>query len=115
MTDETQIDEQIEGRKRGHSSSASVTSHDPRFSRLLSWFMGALGVGALGVGGWVATSINQLNASVTRLVAQGEAKDYRDQTQDARISRAEDRIEDLRSDVSTLEGKNLRGEARRGR
>jgi ubiquinone biosynthesis protein UbiJ len=100
--------EEVRG-KHGRTSSASISSLDPRVSRGLSIFMGCLGVVAVAVGAWVGTSINQLNVSVGRLAERIEAKESRDVTQDTRISRAEDRIENLNRDVATLEGRNLRG------
>jgi hypothetical protein len=72
--------------------------------------MASLGVVAVGVVGWVAVSINELNVNVARLVTRLDSKEFRDDTQDTRISRAEDRIENLNRNVSTLEGRNLRGE-----
>lgn len=111
MSEESDIDGQIEeSRKRGNrTSSASVSSHDPRVSTGIAWIMGILGTIAVLTGAWVATSINTLNVNVARLVEKLEAKESRDSLQDARISKAEDRVEDLTGDVRTLEGKNLRG------
>lgn len=105
MTDET---------KNGNRSSASVTGLDPRVSRGISIFLASLGVVAVGVVGWVAISINELNINVARLVTRLDSKEFRDDTQDARLSRTEDRVEDLNDAVRTLEGRNLRGESIRG-
>jgi hypothetical protein len=95
--------------KNGRTSSASISSFDPRVSRGISLFMASLGVVAVGVVGWVAISINELNVNVARLVTRLDSKEFRDNTQDTRISRTEDRVEDLNSAVRTLEGRNLRG------
>ncbi len=99
-----------EENKHGRSSSAAITGFDPRVSRGLSVFMASLGVVAVGVVGWVAVSINELNVNVARLVTRLDSKEFRDDAQDMRISRAEDRLEDVTGAVRTLEGKTLRGE-----
>jgi hypothetical protein len=108
MTDHDEQAEEVRG-KHGRRSSASISSLDPRVSRGISIFMGSLGIVAVAVVGWVAMSINELNVNVGKLVTRLDSKEFRDDTQDTRISRAEDRIEDLNRDVSTLEGRNLRG------
>jgi hypothetical protein len=109
MSEESDIDDQLRKPKNGHTSSASIASHDSRVTRGIAIFMGCLGVAAVGVVGWVAISINELNVNVARLVTRLDSKEFRDDTQDTRISRAEDRLETVTGAVRTLEGKNLRG------
>jgi hypothetical protein len=108
MTELDDQSEEVRG-KHGRTSSASISSLDPRVSRGIAWLMGILGTVAVLMGAWVASSINSLSVNVARLAERIEAKESRDVTQDTRISRAEDRIEDLTGDVRTIEGRNLRG------
>ena len=109
----TDIDEQHEelrdGKRRTVSGGGSIEGYDPRVSRGLSIFMGSLGVVAVAVVGWVAVSINELNVNVAKLVVRLDAKESRDDTQDARVSRLQDKVEDLTGDVRTIQGRNLRG------
>ena len=55
------------------SGGASVTVQDPRVSSWNRWIATLMGGIALLVMAWVATSINDLNATMSRLVAQNEA------------------------------------------
>jgi hypothetical protein len=52
---------------------ATVTVQDPRVSNLTRWIATLMGGVALLVMGWVATSINRLNETMSRVVAQNEA------------------------------------------
>jgi hypothetical protein len=52
---------------------ASVTIQDPRVNTWNRWIATLMGGIALLVMAWVATSINDLNATMSRLVAQNEA------------------------------------------
>lgn len=114
---EDQHEEVRNGKGSRRISSAVVTSHDSRVSRGIALALGVLGVLAVAAITWVGTSINNLNVNVARVLERMDAKDKRDDAQDNRISRTEDRLEDLTGDVRTLEGKNLRGhpEPSRGR
>jgi hypothetical protein len=52
---------------------ATVTVQDPRVSNLTRWIATLMGGVALLVMGWVATSINRLNETMSRVVTQNEA------------------------------------------
>lgn len=88
---------------------ATVHLSDPRVTRVSDWLLGLIGTGLVATGIWMAASINELNLTIARMTVQYEvmgkrldAKDTRDDLQDARIG-------ELRGDVSTLEGKTFRG------
>ncbi len=55
------------------SGGASVTIQDPRVNTWNRWVATLMGGIALLVMTWVATSINELNATMSRLIAQNEA------------------------------------------
>lgn len=55
------------------SGGASVTVQDPRVNNITRWLMTLLGGLALAVMVWVATSINRLNETMSRVVTQNEA------------------------------------------
>ena len=103
------LDDQHNEVRGGKGGGASIQMFDPRVSRGLAWLFGLLGTLAVAVLCWVAMSINQLNVNVAKVVTRLDAKEATDNAQDVRITRTEDRIEDLTGDVRTLEGRNLRG------
>ena len=55
------------------SNGVSVTITDPRVNNLTRWIMTLLGGMALAVMIWVASSINRLNETMSRVVTQNEA------------------------------------------
>jgi hypothetical protein len=65
----TDIDEQTEGRKSG----GGRVTQDGRVTGGINWVLGAVGVGLIGVLGWVALSIMQLNQTVAGLAATTSA------------------------------------------
>lgn len=77
-------------------------------------------IAVVGIGAWIANSIGNLNATVTRLVTQNEAIINRLNTNDSLNDRQDTRLLNVEQKVYTLEGKAMRGvpfdqEARRGR
>jgi hypothetical protein len=73
MTDDriAAMEERIE--KLITSGGASVTVQDPRVSSMTRWVATLMGGIALLVMAWVATSINRLNETMSRVVTQNEA------------------------------------------
>ena len=91
MTDIDEQSEEIRGRGLRQSGGGSISSRDPRVSRLIAWGMGIFGFALVGIGSWIATTLMSLRDSVTTIVAQNAAviyrldkNDGRDDTQDAR-------------------------------
>lgn len=73
MTDERLIALEERFEKLLTSGGASVTLQDPRVSSVTRWVATVMGGLALLVMGWVATSINRLNETMSRVVTQNEA------------------------------------------
>jgi hypothetical protein len=115
LSDETQIDEQIEGRRR--LSGAVMTVADARVSKFLGWAWATIGALAVMVGIGVYTKLSELNDTLIGAVA-----DIRYQA--VQTSELKTEVRELRNaqiatqrQVDSLEGKTLRGiqEAGRGR
>lgn len=83
---------------------------DPRFTALMGWCW--VTIGGLAVGGilWVASSISELNKSVTTLVVQNQSMLERANRSDIRDDRQDIDIRDNQRSIAVLEGKSLRGE-----
>lgn len=54
-----------------------ITYSDPRISRVRDALLGLIGVAALGVLGWMASSVDKLNRNMERQTAQWEYTDRR--------------------------------------
>ena len=102
-------DEAGHGKGSHSSGGGTIQMFDPRVSRGIAIFMGILGTLAVAVLCWVALSITELNVNVARVVARLDSKESVDDSQNSRLTRVEDRVEDITGDVRTLEGRNLRG------
>lgn len=50
----------------------SVTIQDPRVSQVQAWVWAAIGAGVIAVGGWLVTSINDLNQTMARVAVTNE-------------------------------------------
>jgi hypothetical protein len=80
------------------------TARDPRMSKLLAWFYGALGM-AFVTGSWIAANnLYQLNVTVARGIDS-------DAQRDTRINDHELRLRQVERDLNTVEGKVFRGVA----
>lgn len=53
--------------KRMAQHGGQIIVQDPRMSGLINWFIGVVGVVALGVMGWGISSLNELNASLREI------------------------------------------------
>ena len=98
MTDENGIDEQL-GRRGG---GARVDIRDGRVSKALAWVWTTLGAGIIGATLLAANNLYQLNVTVARGVDS-------DASRDRRLDDHEGRLRQMERDVSTIEGKVLRG------
>jgi hypothetical protein len=83
-------------------SGASIQIRDGRFSKLLNWFWGFIGLAAVSGSFTAASNLYQLNLTVARVadsnaVAAQQLKDH------------EDRLRQVERDVSVIEGKVFRG------
>lgn len=117
--EEMRIDRQRAAMIRAAESDtgASVTQSygDKRVTSLINWVWASLGAMALLVGIGVYNKLSELNNTVIRAVASIE--NQRDQIQDLKTEQKEIRrdMEALRSQLSSLEGKTLRGIQELGR
>ncbi len=82
---------------------------DTRVTTAIAWCGGIFATAMVLIGSWIATSITSLNTNVTRLVVLTEGLTSRQDKSDTRDDRQDDKIIDLQRDVSTINGKNLRG------
>lgn len=53
--------------KRMSQHGGQIIVQDPRMSGLINWFVGAVGIVALGVMAWGVNSLNELNASLREI------------------------------------------------
>lgn len=91
-------------RARSHRGSTRNVANDPRMSKLLAWFYGALGM-ALVTGSWIAANnLYQLNLTVDRGLRS-------DSQHEARLNDHETRLREVERDVITIEGRTFRGVA----
>lgn len=103
MTDESEIDEQIEdGKPRRESGGASIYMRDGRVSRALGWFWGIVGTGLVGSVLLAANNLYELNLTVARGVANDALAESRYQDQEGRIRQ-------LERDVNSIQGRIFRG------
>jgi hypothetical protein len=72
MTEMDDQNEDVRSGKARRSGGGSVTQ-DGRLTGGIHWALGAIGVGLIGVLGWVALSIMQLNQTVAGLAATTSA------------------------------------------
>lgn len=94
--------ERVFGKRGNHTGGGSVSNTDPRFSRLLAWFFGALGIGSITVIGLAANNLYQLNLTVARGIDA-------DAAQDKVLEDHEDRLRQVEREAATWSGRNLRG------
>ncbi len=96
--EELRIDRQL----RGSGASIQQSGHDPRFSKLLVWFWGFLGIAAVTGAFAVASNLYELNMTVAKLADNNIITTAKLQDHEARIRQVE-------RDVSSIEGKVFRG------
>lgn len=84
-------------------SAASINiSRDPRFSALLNWVWGIMGLAVIAIAGWIGVSINNLNTNMALVLDRMEQKKDLDAQQSAELLQ-------LRRDLTALEGRTFRG------
>lgn len=100
--EELRIDKQRAAMMREANGGASVTFKDGRVSKALGWFWGIVGTAIAGSVLLAANNLYQLNLTVARGL---DADVGRDRT----LADHETRLRQVERDVSTWQGKNLRG------
>jgi hypothetical protein len=94
--EELRIDKQL---ARGASI---IQSNDPRFSKLLVWFWGFLGVAAVTGAFAVASNLYDLNMTVAKLADNNLVTT-------AKLQDHEERIRQVERNLSSIEGRVFRG------
>jgi hypothetical protein len=99
----------------GRSGGAQQTVNDPRLTKILGWLAAGLLATTIGVGSWVATSINGLTTAVAETTVTIRHMATTQATADARNELRNDqqdsRINQLDRDVAEVHGKIFRGVA----
>ena len=90
-------------------NSQRVNGGDPRVSGLIKWLWTALGTAFVGGVYWVGTSINDLNTSVVRIIAQNDSMLAQINRNDTRDDRQDEAIVEIRGDVREIQGRTFRG------
>ena len=93
--------EDVRSGKGREDGGARIELRDSRVSAGLQVFWGCLGVVLVGMAAWTATSINELNLNMARVLTRLDQKDERDLRQD-------DDLRGLNHDVAELQGKTFR-------
>jgi hypothetical protein len=101
--------EELRSGKGRRSGGGRIEMRDSRFSMFLGLLWTALGAIALGLLAWAASSISELNINVSSMKVEISGLNRRLDVKDARDDRQDDQISEVKRDVYTLEGKNLRG------
>ena len=110
MTELDDQHEEMRGRRGWRKSGgASVQIRDSRVTQVLSWFWAALGTAFVGGIYWGASSINTLNESVVKILAQNEAVFRRLDRVESVDDRQDMELGEQARDIGELRGKNLRG------
>ena len=118
MSDLDDQQDEVRSGKGRQSGGAYIRMADPRVSKVLSWFWTALGTAFVAGVYWVGSSINTLNSSVVRILAQNEAVLARLDRNDSYDDRQEEHINSMDKRLVVVEsvtGVQLRGGPRRGR
>lgn len=119
MSDLDEQAQEVRGKGGDRYSGASVSMRDSRMSAVVSIGLAITPLAVVGIGAWVATSINELNNTVTRLVVQYESiqrrqdeTDKRDDRQEAHMQTTDDRVTQTERDIASMGGPNYRGPRR---
>jgi cytochrome c-type biogenesis protein CcmH/NrfF len=73
---------------------ARITMQDPRVSATTNWLLAAIGVTFITVGGWLISSVNELNKGLATVIQQNA---YAQRVNDAQDNRLDSYDERLRS------------------
>lgn len=71
---------------------ARITMSDPRVSATTNWLLASIGVIGITVGGWLITSVNELNEGLARVIQQNEYSQRVDDAQDNRLDNYDERL-----------------------
>lgn len=74
------------------NTGARITMADPRVTSWQNWIFAAIGATLLLLGGWVGTSINDLNKNMVKVIEQNTYAERTNSAQDARLSIYDDRL-----------------------
>jgi hypothetical protein len=71
---------------------ARITMQDPRVSATTNWLLASIGLTGLAVGGWLITSVNELNKGLVRVIQQNEYAERVNAAQDNRLDNYDQRL-----------------------
>ena len=71
---------------------ARITMADPRVTSAQTWLLVAVGTAFIGCGGWLIKSVNDLNATMGKVVTQNEYTTQALRNMDSRIDRQDERL-----------------------
>lgn len=74
------------------NTGARITMTDPRVTSVQTWILIAVGSAFITCGGWLIKSVNDLNATLAKVVVQNEYTSQALRNIDARLDRQEDRL-----------------------
>lgn len=90
-------------------SGANIEIRDPRVTSFIAWGGGLLGLAIVGIGTWVASSINQLTLTVARGTEKLEFVVRQQSTTELRVDQHDNRLNAVERSVAVMEGRTYRG------
>lgn len=91
------------------SDGARVEIRDPRVTSFVAWGGGLLGLAVIGIGTWVASSINELTVTVAKASEKMEFIVRQQTATDVRVDAHDSRLNAVERSVAVMEGRNYRG------
>jgi hypothetical protein len=71
---------------------ARITMSDPRVSATTNWLLATIGLLGIAVGGWLITSVNELNKGLAIVIQQNAYGQRVDDAQDNRLDNYDQRL-----------------------
>lgn len=71
---------------------ARITMQDPRVSATTNWLLAAIGLIVITVGGWLITTVNELNKGLAIVIQQNEYSERVNDAQDNRLDSYDERL-----------------------
>ncbi len=88
--------------QRHKQGGAVLEFHDGRVSSIVAWFFGVLGIAFVSLVGLTAKNLYDLNVTVARSIDADLARDIR-------LNDHEERLRQVERNMSTIEGRVMRG------
>lgn len=87
------------------NTGAKLTMTDPRVSAIHNWLLASIGGVVILVGIWMVSSINELNASMVKLIEQNRSLERTNDAQDRRFDHMDRRQDGFDSRLRDMERK----------